>query len=187
MLKRVLGYTFERTLTAYLSRLKYPLLSALIVSPLNEYLWYCRGSITFISYIPVYHHSTVQSPFTTNHNALHILICFISSLYIHAYAHTHVYVYIYTYVIHIYTYVMYIYIHMLCIYTYIYIHMLYIYIYVCMYVCMYVCIYMYVYIIFICKIWFVPFVPWLPSSVSNHDGKWLFLWLPYIKKWLEHD
>ena len=26
----------------------------------------------------------------------------------------------------------------------------------------------------ICKIWFVPFAPWLPSSMSNHDGKWVF-------------
>ena len=26
----------------------------------------------------------------------------------------------------------------------------------------------------LCKIWFVPFVPWLPSSMSNHDGKWVF-------------
>ena len=26
----------------------------------------------------------------------------------------------------------------------------------------------------LCKIWFVPLVPWLPSSMSNHDGKWVF-------------
>ena len=24
------------------------------------------------------------------------------------------------------------------------------------------------------KIWFVLFVPWLPSSMRNHDGKWVF-------------
>ena len=28
----------------------------------------------------------------------------------------------------------------------------------------------------LCKIWFVPFVSWLPSSMSNHDGKWVYLW-----------
>ena len=26
----------------------------------------------------------------------------------------------------------------------------------------------------LCKKWFVPFVPWSPSSMSNHDGKWVF-------------
>ena len=26
----------------------------------------------------------------------------------------------------------------------------------------------------LCKIWFVSFVPWLPSRMSNHDGKWVF-------------
>ena len=26
----------------------------------------------------------------------------------------------------------------------------------------------------LCKNEFVPFVPWLPSSMSNHDGKWVF-------------
>ena len=26
----------------------------------------------------------------------------------------------------------------------------------------------------LCKIWFVPFVPWLPSSRRNHDGKRVF-------------
>ena len=26
----------------------------------------------------------------------------------------------------------------------------------------------------LCKIWFVSFVPWLPNSISNHDGKWVF-------------
>ena len=26
----------------------------------------------------------------------------------------------------------------------------------------------------LCKIWFAPFLPWLPSSMSNHDGKWVF-------------
>ena len=25
----------------------------------------------------------------------------------------------------------------------------------------------------LCKIWFFPIVPWLPSSMSNHDGKWV--------------
>lgn len=24
------------------------------------------------------------------------------------------------------------------------------------------------------QIWFVPFVPWLQSSMSNHDEKWVF-------------
>ena len=26
----------------------------------------------------------------------------------------------------------------------------------------------------LCKIWFVLFFSWLPSSMSNHDGKWVF-------------
>ena len=26
----------------------------------------------------------------------------------------------------------------------------------------------------LCKIWFVPFVPWSPSSMCNQDGKWVF-------------
>ena len=26
----------------------------------------------------------------------------------------------------------------------------------------------------LCKIWFVPFAPWLPSTMCNHDGKWVF-------------
>ena len=26
----------------------------------------------------------------------------------------------------------------------------------------------------LCKIWFVPFIPWLPSSMRNLDGKWVF-------------
>ena len=32
-----------------------------------------------------------------------------------------------------------------------------------------------------CKIWFLSFVSWLPSSMSNHDGKWMFLWLPVFR------
>ena len=31
------------------------------------------------------------------------------------------------------------------------------------------------------KIWFVPFVSWLPSSMSNHDGKWVLIYI-YIFK-----
>ena len=36
----------------------------------------------------------------------------------------------------------------------------------------------------LCKIWFAPFVPWLPSSMSIHDGKWgkLIIYMPFA--WL---
>ena len=30
------------------------------------------------------------------------------------------------------------------------------------------------------KIWFLSFAPWLPSSMSNHDRKWVFYYFYYI-------
>ena len=136
----------------------------------------------------------------------YVIGIFLIGVYIYIYIYIYIYTYIYIYLsIYLSLYIwiriyIYIYIYM---YVYIYIH-----IYIYVYICVYIYIYAYIYVdclycnvielyirerLFVekmhpkkaqaetlSKIWFVPFAPWLPSSMSNHYRKWVFYDYIYI-------